>query len=160
MNCNIETKTISVTKDNPSEAPSNSEAIIDILVEPAMRGKKVIHGKYDTWDEDGRAIVVASLNPFCDSARKLLKRGVPTNAILRMHRLGSETYDLCAPIIVAAGLRVIEGAQKSPCLAKWNAFSQVLVERCSARKEDAAPNPRTKQIRSNLAATSTEMTAI
>jgi hypothetical protein len=57
----------------------------------------------------GREIVSASRTPFLTAARFLLAEGVSRATIIEMRRPGAVTWDLRAPIGVAAGLDVREG---------------------------------------------------
>ena len=57
----------------------------------------------------GREIVSASRTPFLTAARFLLAEGVSRATIIEMRQTGAVTWDLRAPIVVAAGLDVREG---------------------------------------------------
>jgi hypothetical protein len=57
----------------------------------------------------GREIVSASRTPLLTAARVLLAKGLPPKAIIEIRRTGAVTWDLRAPIDIAAGLDVREG---------------------------------------------------
>lgn len=148
---------LNVADKNLSLAPDNTGEFIDILVEPARRGKETLHGKFDTWDQDGRAIVTACQTPFCKSARVLLKRGASPQATLRMFRLKSNTHDLSAPITVAASLTVIDCARDTLYFSKWKPLSHQAVKACSDQRRVGAMRHRETKNNSVLGATAWEV---
>lgn len=148
-----EPEILNVTDKNISLAPNSTEQFIDILVEPARRGRETLHGKFDTWDQDGRAIVTACQTPFCKSARVLLKRGASPEATLRMFRLKSNTHDLSAPITVAASLTVTDCARNTPYFSKWRPFCRQAVKTCSDQRRVRATQHRETKNNSVLGAT-------
>ena len=66
-------------------------------------------GLYSATTVDGCKIVSESRTPLLTAARVLLAGGTPPATIIEMRRPGAVTWDLRAPIGVAAGLDVREG---------------------------------------------------
>jgi hypothetical protein len=80
-----------------------SGSSVTVLIAPVGRDQ------YSATTLGGRKIVAASRTPLLTAARVLLAKGLPPKTIVEMCRTGAVTWDLRAPIGVAAGLDVREG---------------------------------------------------
>jgi hypothetical protein len=80
-----------------------SGSLVTVFVAPVGRGL------YSATNLGGRKIVAASRTPLLAAARILLAEGMPPATVIEMRRTGAVTWDLRAPIGVAAGLDVREG---------------------------------------------------
>ena len=97
------TEVLSSHGDKTSVNDCTAMNAVTVLVAPVGRGQ------YSATTLGGRKIVAASRTPLLTAARVLLAKGLPPKAIIEMRRTGAVTWDLRAPIGLAAGLDVREG---------------------------------------------------
>ena len=77
---------------------------LKIVVAPAPRGA----GRYEARLDGDDRVWCVSRTPFLDAARALIAAGHDANAILEMCRPGASSWDLRAPLQIAAQLDVAE----------------------------------------------------
>jgi hypothetical protein len=73
---------------------------LKIVVSPASRGA----GRYEARLDGNDRVLCISRAPFLDAARALIAAGHDADAILEMYRLGASSWDLRAPLQIAAQL--------------------------------------------------------
>jgi hypothetical protein len=96
--------------------PHQSGAALIIVVRPSThRGDR-----YGAWLGTGERLVVASRQPFLDSARVLLAWGRSPDTIIEMRRQGSAVPSLRSTVGAAAKLTVDETSRTT--FARWKPF--------------------------------------
>jgi hypothetical protein len=113
--------------------PPGDDAII-IVVEPADR-----HDRWRAQLADDEVIVLASRQPFVDSARRLLERGHDPATVLLMRHKDSGVDSLRGQIGIAAGLTICErdDGRTPPTFKRWRPFPRTPVSPRSAANEGA-----------------------
>jgi len=69
-----------------------------LTINPAPRSA----GRYEARLDGNDRVLCISRAPFLDAARALIAAGHDENTILEMYRLGASSWDLRAPLLVAA----------------------------------------------------------
>jgi hypothetical protein len=89
------------TRENRSP---DCASTLTLIITPAPRSA----GRYEAHLDGEDHVWCVSRMPFLDAARALIAAGHDANAILEMYRLGASSWDLRAPLLVAAQLDVAE----------------------------------------------------
>jgi hypothetical protein len=87
-----------------SKRDLSSVASLIAVATPAPRGA----GRFEVRLDGKDRVWCVSRMPFLDAARALIAAGHDADAILEMYRLGASSWDLRAPLLVAAQLDVAE----------------------------------------------------
>lgn len=113
---------MSLSTGAPNEGATKNTRFVDIYIELSRNKKKISHIRYDSRDNQNNILVKSTETPFCSSARVLLDGGADVHSTLRMFRKGSKSYDLMAPITVAAKYIVVDGSKRTPYFDQWKSI--------------------------------------
>jgi hypothetical protein len=92
-------------QDTTRESKSPDCALtLTLIITPALRGV----GRYQAYLDSDDSVLCVSRAPFLDAARLLIATGHDADAILEMCRPGASSWDLRAPLQIAAQLDVAE----------------------------------------------------